>query len=94
MAPDGQPELLLAAVDLVRARKENPEAESYDLFEIPATRLQTAPIDMQASLQEADALIRDRGAEALHVVSHSVPGIARVYGVLTRQDIERSYRVG
>jgi len=89
-----QPELLLAAVDLVRARKEDPDAEVYDLLEIPAIRLQTAPIDMQASLQEADALVRDSGAEALHVVSHSVPGVPRVYGVLTRQDIERSYRVG
>lgn len=91
--PD-RPELLLAAVDLVRARREAPEVEHYDLREIPATRLQTAPVDMQASLDEAEQRLRETGAEALHVVSRTVPGIARVYGVILPQDIERSYRVG
>lgn len=89
-----QSELLLAAVDLVRARKETPDLETYDLLEIPATRLQTVAIDMQASLHEADRLVQDSGAQALYVVSRTVPGITRVCGVLTLQDIERSYRIG
>lgn len=89
-----RPEVLLAAVDLVRARKELPDAEQYDLLDIPGTRLQTAPIDMRATLQEAEELIGASGAEALYVTSRTVPGIERVYGVLRPDDIVRSYRVG
>jgi H+/Cl- antiporter ClcA len=88
------PAVLLAAVDLARARKEDPDAREYDLFDIPGTRLQTVAIDMRATLQEAEEAIADSGAEALYVVSRTVPGIERVYGVLTPNDIERSYRVG
>lgn len=91
--PD-MPELLLAAVDLVRARHQQPDAATYKLRDIPGSRLHSVPIDVQASLYEADAMLRDTGAEALHVVSRTVPGIARVYGVITPQDVERSYRPG
>jgi hypothetical protein len=87
-------ELLLAAVDLVRARQDSPDAEQYDLLGIPGTRLQTAPIDMRATLHEAEELIAASGAEALYVTSRTVPGIERVYGVLRPDDIVRSYRVG
>jgi H+/Cl- antiporter ClcA len=91
---DSGPEVLLAAVDLVRARKEASEAAEFDLREIPGTRLQTAPIDMRATLMEAEETIAATGAEALYVVSRSVPGLTRVYGVLTREDIRRGYRPG
>jgi H+/Cl- antiporter ClcA len=88
-----RPAVLLAAVDLVRARKDQSEQGSYDLLDIPGTRLQSAAVDMRANLQEAEELIAERGAEALYVVSRTVPGIERVYGVLTPEDIVRSYRV-
>lgn len=88
----GQPEVLLAAVDLVRERKGNPESEEYDLLDLPGTRLQTAGIDMQASLQEALEVMTGTGAEALYVTRETVPGLPRVYGVLTRQDVETAYR--
>ncbi len=90
--PD-QPDVLLAAVDLVRALKENPDAASFDLRELPGARLQAAPIDMQASLQEARELMQESGAEALYVTRHTVPGVIRVYGVLLNEDIERGYRL-
>jgi len=86
-----QADELLAAVDLVRVRKEAPDEESYDLIEIPATRLQTIHIDMGATLQEAQANLENSGVEALYVVSQTVPGIPRVLGVVTRADIEKSY---
>ncbi|MCU0833280.1 MAG: chloride channel protein [Chromatiaceae bacterium] len=90
----GRPEVLLAAVDLVRARKETAGLAELDLHEIPGTRLQTTPVDMQATLKEAEETIADSGAEALYVVSRSVPGLTRVYGVLTPEDIRRAYRPG
>ncbi|VAW78476.1 hypothetical protein MNBD_GAMMA14-408, partial [hydrothermal vent metagenome] len=31
------------------------------------------------------------GAEALYVISQTVPGIPRVLGILTPEDIENSY---
>lgn len=89
---EGQSPVLLAAVDLVRERREHPEREELDLLDLPGTRLQTAPIDMQASLQEAHETMNETGAEALYVTRYTVPGLARVYGVLSRPDIETGYR--
>jgi H+/Cl- antiporter ClcA len=82
---------LLAAADLARLLEQQPEAKQLDLEALPARRLQAVPVDFGASLQEAwEAL--EAGAEAIYVVRRTVPGIERVYGVLTRQDIEASYR--
>jgi hypothetical protein len=89
---EGTPVVLLPAVDLVRTRKENPELETLDLRGFPGKRVQTAPIDIQASLHEAQEKMAESGAEALYVVSQTVPGIPRVYGVLTKEDIESGYR--
>lgn len=87
-----QPEVLLAAVDLVRARKELPEEETYGLLEIPGERLHTAFIDVGATLQEAQEHMRTTGAEVLCAGRRTRSGTPRVYGVLTREDIENSYR--
>ena len=86
-----QADVLLAAIDLVRVRKEAPDEEHYDLLAMPGERLQTRPIDMGATLQEAQQMIEKSGAEALIVVSQTVPGIPRLLGVLTPADIENSY---
>jgi len=86
------PEVLLAAVDLARARRDLPGEESYQLLEVPGSRLQTASIDMGATLQEAQDKIQNSGAQALYVISQTVPGIPRVLGVVTPEDIENSYR--
>ncbi len=88
----GEADVLLAAVDLVRARKEAPDEETYDLIDLPGERLHTATVDMGATLQEAHDRLTDTGAEALCVISQTVPGIPRVLGVLTPEDIESSYR--
>ena len=86
------PVVLLPAVDLVRIRKESPELDTLDLRGFPGKRLQTAAIDIRASLHEAQEKMAETGAEALYVVSQTVPGIPRVYGVLTREDIDSGYR--
>jgi len=85
-------DMLLAAVDLVRARKELPQEDGYDLIELPGERLQVTTVDMRATLQEAQDRLLQTGAEAVYVISQTVPGIPRVLGVLTPEDIENSYR--
>ena len=89
---DGSPVVLLPAVDLVRTRKESPELDTLDLRGFPGKRLQTAAIDIRASLHEAQVKMTETGAEALYVVSQTVPGIPRVHGVLTREDVDSGYR--
>ncbi len=65
---------------------------SIDLMSIPGERLQTTRINLQANLQEAWALFEQATVEALVVERVTAPGIARIYGVLTRDTVERSYR--
>ena len=89
---EDNPVVLLAAVDLVRTRKENPELESLDLRGFPGKRLQTAAVDIRATLHEAKEKMTTTGAEALYVISQTVPGLPRVYGVLTQEDVESGYR--
>jgi len=90
--PEDASAQLLPAVDLVRALREAPEREEFDLLELPAERLTATPVDIQASLQEAQEEMHRHGAEALYVIRTTVPGIPRVYGVLTRAEIEHGYR--
>jgi len=87
-----EPALILAAVDLLRALRDEPDTTAFDLRQLPAQRLQAAEIDMQASLQEAHERMRGTGAEALYVARTTAPGIKRVYGILTPEGIERAYR--
>ena len=89
---EDNPVVLLAAVDLVRSRKENPDLESFDLRGFPGKRLQTAAVDIRATLHEAKEKMTTTGAEALYVISQTVPGLPRVYGVLTQEDVESGYR--
>ena len=89
---DDAPALLMPAVDLVRNLQEQPDAAELDLLAMPADRLTTASIDFQASLQEAQQEMHRSGAEALCVTRLTVPGLPRIYGVLTRDDILSGYR--
>lgn len=86
------PAMLLSALDVARELKENSEAADFDLMALPAERYQAGAIDFQANLQEARERIQEIDTEALYVTRTTVPGIPRVYGVLTATDIENSYR--
>jgi len=88
------PVSLMPAADLARYLQENKGMENIDLAEIPAERHEVTSIDFQASLQEALSLLNNSDAEALYVIRRTIPGIERVYGVLTRKDIESSYSIG
>jgi CIC family chloride channel protein len=89
---DDAPALLMPAVDLVRELQDQSEAAELDLLAMPADRFTASPIDFQSSLQEAQEQMRRSGAEALYVTRLTVPGLPRVYGVLTREDIMSGYR--
>ena len=90
---DRKPVAVMPAADLAREVQENPDRTACSLMEIPAERREVTAIDFQASMQEALELLDGNDAEALYVTRHTVPGISRVYGVITREDIERSYSV-
>ena len=89
---DKAPALLMPAVDLVRALQDQPDVTELDLLAMPADRLTAGSIDFQASLQEAQEEMHRTGAEALYVTRLTIPGLPRVYGVITREDILSGYR--
>ena len=89
---DGRPVALLPAADLARQMTEAADLPEFDLMEVPAARLQVAPIALQATLQEALETMNTSGAEALYVTMPADADLERIYGVLRRTDVERSYR--
>ncbi|MCB1798441.1 MAG: chloride channel protein [Gammaproteobacteria bacterium] len=90
--------VLMPAVELAKfietpgndAREK--DAEDIDLLSIPAERYDIEAIDLQANLQEAWMAFEKGSAEALLVRRMTAPGIYRIYGILTRDTVERSYR--
>jgi CIC family chloride channel protein len=83
----------MPAVDLARYLFEHQDEESINLGDIPAERREIAAIDFQATLQEALTLLNTSGADALYVVRRTIPGLSRIYGIITRGDINRSYNL-
>ena len=90
---DNKPVSLMPAADLAHYLQEAGSGETINLTEIPAERQEITAVDFQATLQEALTLLNQSDAEALYVIRRTIPGIERVYGILTREDIDRSYRV-
>lgn len=95
------PTALLPAVDLARyiedagklaEEKEAKLPESIDLMEIPANRRDIAPVQYQATLEEALDVFDSTNAEALYVQRHVAPMIQRVYGIVLKSDIESYYQ--
>jgi hypothetical protein len=86
------PIALLPALDLARQTIEEPGVIEFDLVEIPADRLQVAPISLQATLQDALDAMDTTGAQALFVVPATPWGEEHTYGIVTREHIEKSYR--
>lgn len=87
------PLALMPAADLANHVAERPGGATFQLTEIPAQRREVTAIDFQATLEEACSVLDASSAEALFVTRCTVPGIDRIYGVLTRRDIEQSYSV-
>ena len=66
----------------------------FDLFEIPANRMQLSPISLQANLQQAHEKFL-QGAEALYVVfnEQQAENSSRIYGIITKSMVDASYKV-
>jgi len=92
---------LLPATDLARHLNEL-EADlehryskelPLDLLKIPAKRQETSRITIIATLQEAHEKMQSEQCEVLYISGAHGPSKERVYGVITREHIESSYRV-
>jgi CIC family chloride channel protein len=68
------------------------EPEKIDLINIPANRRDIAPVQYQATLDEALNVFDQTSVEALYVQRHVAPTIQRIYGVLLKSDIENYYQ--
>ncbi|UCC57438.1 MAG: chloride channel protein [Gammaproteobacteria bacterium] len=90
---NNKPVSLMPAADLALYLQGADSGEPIDLLEIPADRHEIQPIDFQATLREALSLLKNTDTEALYVIRRTIPGIDRVYGILTRKKIERSYSI-
>jgi len=90
---ENQPVAVMPAADLARQIVEQSEHEECSLTDMPAERLGITSIDFQSTLHEAISILDASDAEALYVTRHTIPGISRIYGVLTREDIDRSYSI-
>ncbi|WP_138436752.1 chloride channel protein [Marinobacter shengliensis] len=95
------PTALLPAVDLARYLEDTEKQvaeegitppDTVDLMEIPANRRDVAPVQYQATLEEALNEFDSTQAEALYVQRHVAPMIQRVYGVVLKSDIESYYQ--
>lgn len=84
--------VLLPATDLARFLEESAD-EDISLLEIPAQRLELAPIRQQATLQQAYVQLQQTEAEALYVIRPLGASADRIYGIVTQQDIERGYHL-
>ena len=90
---------LLPATDLARYLNEleedaiSDEHELIDLRSIPAKRLDTAQITIIATLQEAYERMQAEQCNALFISGAHGISKQRIYGVITREHIERSYQV-
>ncbi len=92
---ENTPTAILSGISLasyLEVEQEHPP-EEIDLMDIPAKRLQLAPIHLHETLQEALEKLNKGEGEALYVRRMSAPGIWRVYGILTREQIESAYQL-
>ncbi|MDH5470144.1 MAG: chloride channel protein, partial [Gammaproteobacteria bacterium] len=87
------PASLVPAADIARYMQTEDVGETIKLNEIPARRQDVAEIDFQATLQEALEKLNNSDAEALYVTRRTIPGISRIYGIITRNDIDQYYTV-
>lgn len=90
---DNVPVSLMPAADLALHMQGDALEDVIDLNEIPAERQDVTAVDFQATLQEALDALKDSGTEALYVTRRTIPGMSRIYGIVTRSDINRHYTV-
>ena len=87
---------VLPATDIARhvggIKSPADTARPVNLLSIPAKRLDTRPITIIATLQEAHEIMLAEQVDVLYVTGAHGNTNRRIYGILTRQHIESSYR--
>ena len=86
--------LLMHAADLARqleSGEEDGEDGSIDLLEIPAKRLELAAVRQQSTLQQAFKILHESDVDALYVIRPLGSSAERIHGIVTLEDIEKSY---
>ncbi|MDH3281624.1 MAG: chloride channel protein [Gammaproteobacteria bacterium] len=83
---------LLPATDLARYLNDN-DTETIDLLAIPARRRDLSATTILATLQETHEILTRSGTEAVYVTGAHGEARNKIYGVLTRDDLEKSYRL-
>lgn len=92
---------ILPATDLARHLNElqtqnlnwREDTRTLDLYKIPAKRLDTASVTIVATLQEAHEKMQAEHCEVLYITGAHGESRTRIYGIVTREHIESSYRV-
>jgi len=69
------------------------QAQDIDLLRIPAKYLDTAAITIVATLQEAHEKMQSEQCTVLYITGAHGASKKRIYGVITREHIEKCYRV-
>lgn len=91
-------QMLMPAAQLIRYLEAETDADEeavaaeIDLLTIPAERLHLESLPLHANLEEAWHRLETTSAEALVVTRSASTGAARVYGIVTPEIVERSYR--
>lgn len=88
---DRTPQALLPAADLARYVEEHRDDADIDLLNIPAERLDLAATDVLASVQDARQTLEHSGKQALYVTGGHGAGRNKIYGIVTRQEIDHAY---
>ncbi|MDX1519364.1 MAG: chloride channel protein, partial [Gammaproteobacteria bacterium] len=83
--------LLMPAADLLRFIQSK-DKDRIIMTEVPAKRLELAPVPQQATLEQARKILDESDAEALYVITPLGHSADRIFGIITRQDIEARYQ--
>ena len=88
------PHTLMPAIELAKYIETRPHdgPDPLNLLEIPALRWQVGSIHLQANLQEAYELLESGTYEALFVERSTRQGEHHIFGVLSRNMVEKAYR--
>lgn len=87
----GQVSALLPVKDLIKYIEANRTVEEIDLVDIPAAHRKLAQASIVDSVQDALELLEYSDKQALYITGKKGSKGQKVYGVLTREDIEKAY---
>jgi len=94
---ENHPQALLPGADLAlyleekSGDEEKEEEEQIDLMEIPAARQKLAAVPRHVTLWEALDMLDKAKSNAAYITREDSAGVG-IYGILTRKDIEATYR--